>query len=92
MLISAHQYEGNTFFSSAITSRPDPEAHPLPIQYQKQFRNEKAAKSVKVATHLHLLPTLRIYGGMPTLPHASSWRGTSEKKTLPSPYQGQANQ
>jgi len=30
---------------------------------------------VKLTTHFHLVPRLRIHGAIPPLPNTSSWRG-----------------
>jgi len=40
------------------------------------FNGGKVAGGVKLTTHLHLAPRLRIRGVIPPLSHTSSWRGT----------------
>jgi hypothetical protein len=62
------------FFSSP--RRPDRLWFPsslLPSGYQGIFsRGELSGRSVKMATHLHLVPRLRTRGAIPPLPHTSS--------------------
>jgi hypothetical protein len=39
------------------------------------FHERKSGRGVKLFTHLNIVPSLRMRGDIPPLPHASSWCG-----------------
>jgi hypothetical protein len=45
--------------------------------YRDLFLGRKATvnRCMKLTNHVHLVPMLRMYGAIPPVPHASSWRG-----------------
>jgi hypothetical protein len=46
-----------------------------PIQWATvTFLRGQSSRDVKVTTHLHLVPRLRMHGAIPALLHMSSWR------------------
>jgi len=40
------------------------------------FPWEQSGRGVKLTTHFHLVPRLRMHGCVSPLPHTSSWPGT----------------
>jgi hypothetical protein len=47
------------------------------------FLRDLGGRGVKLTTHLHLVPKLRIRGAIPPLHHTSSWRGDASYVLLP---------
>jgi hypothetical protein len=58
-------------------SRPALGAHTTsyPMCARGSFPRKSSGRVVKLTTHLHLMPRLRMRGAVPPLPHTSSWRG-----------------
>jgi hypothetical protein len=46
-----------------------------PVGTGGSYAWSKAAGGVKLTTHLHLMPRLKMFSSITPYPHASSWRG-----------------
>jgi len=67
---------GVGFFLFATASRPALGPIQSPIKLVPgDFPLELSIRHVKLTTHLRQVPSLKIHGTIPPLPHTFSWRG-----------------
>jgi hypothetical protein len=78
---------GNDGTFSSLQPHPDQHWGPpslLPNKYQELLVQEYSGWGMKLTTHLHLVPKLRMYGATLPPPNTSSWHGTElSTGTLP---------
>ena len=65
-----------TFFSSLKTSRPalGPSQPPVQRVLLALFSRKESDCNVKLTSHLHLMPRLRMSAAITSLPHVPAWR------------------